>query len=167
METHHFIFQEKNTAADIAGGQSVYQQQERMSRSQTMSSMSLHTPHLWRWCGYYGYRLCYWITEWSHSISLCLCVHLFPYNQFAASTSGNKNELYLKAMMRRKTVNHNVFMALFYWFWNVVWAFDLQKAIILYHFLSMRVCLFDFFPVSAAQYSLCLLFFFLLLCTLP
>lgn len=72
-----YIFQ-KHTAAVIAGGQSVYQQRERASRSQTMT---LHTPLC------YGDAAAVMVTHCATellnglTVSLCLWVHLLPYNR--------------------------------------------------------------------------------------
>lgn len=71
-----FIFQ-KHTAADIAGGQSLYQQQERVSRSQTMSSMTLNTPLC------YGDDAAVMVTDCATEllngliVSLCVCVCIY------------------------------------------------------------------------------------------
>lgn len=78
-ETEHltFIISQKHTAADVAGGQSVYQQRERASRSQTMSSKTLHTPLC------YGDDSAVMVTDCATelltglTVSLCVCVYVY------------------------------------------------------------------------------------------
>lgn len=83
---HLTVVFQNSAAADIARGQGTYPQCER-ERVQKSNHVQPDTPHsslLWRWCGCYGYRPCYWITEWL--CSMCLFVRALIPMQLTSNT---------------------------------------------------------------------------------
>lgn len=122
-EHHAFIFQE-HTAAVIAG--------ESEQEANHVQHDTPHSPLLWRCCCCYGYRLCYWITEWSHYI----CVS----SQWVVSTWVLK----VREMTSTKNMGAEAH-------WNHLKEYFLRCSFIdidgLSHFKNLCLC--DFLPVGA------------------